>query len=180
MEKLSSAASEVKSIQDAYATPGSVCCAPYGRLSAFRQTAYERLGTAKDALFELMDAVLLTPSANSFAELSLSPVFRRQWPSVYEALQDGRPDRDGLLKLYADEIRGEDRPLLVGDHTAWPRLSAPTLRDRTIEHHPTPIWGNKPITIGQGYSTVAFLPDEKRSWVLPLECVGEFGSNNWL
>ena len=168
MEKLSSDPIEVKPIQDACASPGSVCCAPYGRLSAFRARAYERLGTAKDALFELMDAVLLTPSANSFAELSLSPVFRRRWPSVYESLQDGRPDRDGLLALYADLISGEDRPLLVGDHTAWPRLSARTLRDRTIEHHPTKIWGNKPITIGQGYSTLAYLPDDARSFALPL------------
>ena len=73
-----------------------------------------------------------------------------------------------MLKLYADEIKVDDRPLFVGDHTAWPRLSARTLRDRTIEHHPTPIWGNKPITIGQGYSTLAFLPDEERSFALPL------------
>ena len=28
--------------------------------------------------------------------------------------------------------------------------------------------GNKPITIGQGYSTLAFLPDEERSFALPL------------
>ena len=168
MEKLSSALSEVKFIQDVNAVPDSIFSSQYGRLKAFRQMAYEALGTAKDALFDLIDAVLLTPSATSFAELSLSPVFRRQWPSVYEALQDGRPDRDRLLTLYADEIRGEDRPLLVGDHTAWPRLSARTLRDRTIEHHPTKIWGNKPITIGQGYSTLAFLPDDERSWVLPL------------
>ena len=132
MEKLSSAASEVKFIQDGFATPGLVCCAPYGRLSAFRQTAYERLGTDKDALFELMDAVLLTPSATSFAELSLSPVFRRQWPSVYEALQDGRPDRDGFLKLYADEIRGEERPHSCGRSHGLAAIVGP---DLTRPHH---------------------------------------------
>ncbi|MBM4449013.1 MAG: transposase [Chloroflexi bacterium] len=134
----------------------------------FRQTAYEALGTGRDAFFELGDAVLLTPSADSFAELSLSPVFRRQWSSVYEALQDGRPDREALLRLYALQIPTTGRPVFVGDHTAWPRLSARTLRDRTIEHHPTKIWGNKPITIGQGYSTVAFLPDTAQNWTLPL------------
>jgi hypothetical protein len=53
------------------------------KLVAFRQAAYDVLGPARDALFELGDAVLLTPRVNSFAELSLSPIFRRRWPSVY-------------------------------------------------------------------------------------------------
>jgi len=74
------------------------------RLAVFRQAAYTALGRACDAVFELGDAVLLTTHANSFAEFSLSPAFRRQWPSVYEALQDGRPDRAALLRLYLKQI----------------------------------------------------------------------------
>ena len=35
------------------------------RLRAFRQSAYEAMGKAKDAVFELMDAVLLTRSVSS-------------------------------------------------------------------------------------------------------------------
>ena len=46
-----------------------------------------------------MDALLLTRKAQSLADLSLSCVFRRQWPSVYEALQDTRPSREQLMKL---------------------------------------------------------------------------------
>ena len=65
----------------------------FSNLIAFRQAAYGCLGRAEDALFELADAVLLTPSATSFAALSLCPAFRRGWPSVYEALEDSRPDR---------------------------------------------------------------------------------------
>jgi hypothetical protein len=138
------------------------------RLATFRQAAYRALGQARDAMFELGDAVLLTTHANSFAEFSLSPVFRRQWPSVYEALQDGRPDRMALLRLYLAQMAWVERPLLVGDHTAWPRLEAHTLRDRTIEHQPTPVPGAKPITVGQGYSTVAWVPESRGSWALPL------------
>ena len=37
----------------------------------------------------VVDAVLVTRSVYSFVELSCSPVFRRQWPSIYEALEDG-------------------------------------------------------------------------------------------
>jgi hypothetical protein len=42
----------------------------FNRLQQFRQEAYKLLGKAKDATFELMDAVLLTRSVYSFAELS--------------------------------------------------------------------------------------------------------------
>lgn len=138
-------------------------------LKAFRQTVYESsLGPARDALFELGDAVLLAPTVNSFAELSLSPIFRRRWPSLYEALQDGRPDRYTLLDLYVARMSPAPRPLLAGDHTAWPRVSAYTLRDRTIEHQPTKVPGAKPITVGQGFSTVVWVPEHQGSWALPL------------
>jgi DDE superfamily endonuclease len=138
-------------------------------LKAFRQTAYESgLGHARDALFELGDAVLLAPALNSFAELSLSPIFRRRWPSLYEALQDGRPDRSTLLDLYLAQMAHTPRPLLAGDHTAWPRVSAYTLRERTLEHQPTKVPGAKPITVGEGFSTVVWVPELHGSWALPL------------
>lgn len=140
----------------------------FTRLIEFRQAAYQCLGNARDAQFELTDAVILTPAANSFVELSLSPVFRRLWSSIYEAIQDGQPDREGLMRLYLAQIPSTPRPLLAGDHTAWPRLSAPTLRERTVEHHPTKIVGNKPITIGQGFSTLAWIPEEVGSWAPPV------------
>jgi len=46
-------------------------------------------------------------------------VFRRKWPSIYEAIQDTRPDRDKLMELYIKQIPVEGRILLAGDHTAW-------------------------------------------------------------
>ena len=54
----------------------------FSHLIAFRQAAYGCLGAAQDALFELADAVLLTPSATSFAALSLCPAFRRRWVGI--------------------------------------------------------------------------------------------------
>jgi|GEM_PF-5859527 len=47
------------------------------RLEEFPQVAYKYLGKAKDATFELTDAILLTSNVYSLADLSLSPVFRR-------------------------------------------------------------------------------------------------------
>lgn len=138
------------------------------KLIAFRQAAYDCLGPTRDALFELGDAVLLTPSVHSLAELSLSPVFRRQWPSVYAALADGKPDPSGLLRLYVEQLPTRARPVLAGDHTAWSRPKAYTLRDRTVEHQPTAVPGNRPITLGQGYSTLVWVPELQGSWALPL------------
>jgi hypothetical protein len=139
----------------------------FTNLIQFRQAAYNHLGTAKDALFELSDAVIGTGAANSFAELSCSQHFRRRWPSVDEALQDGRPDRMALMRLYCRNVKVEGSPILVGDQTAWPRPSAYILRDRTVEHQPTPIPGNRPITLGHGYSTLAWPPENKGSWDCP-------------
>ena len=59
------------------------------QLKQFRQGVYTILGNGKDALFDLMDAVLVTRSVKSFVELSMSPVFRRKWSSIYESLEVG-------------------------------------------------------------------------------------------
>ena len=85
------------------------------KLMAFRQTAYECLGRAHDAMVELGDAVLSSPRANSFADLSCSPLFRRQWSSLYEALQDSRPQRGKLMRLYIGQMGQTERPVLAGD-----------------------------------------------------------------
>lgn len=138
------------------------------KLEEFRQAAYSYLGRAHDATFELRTAILLTRNAYSLADLSLSPVFRRKWPSVYEALQDSRPQRQKLMKLDIKQMPIQGRPLLAGDHTAWSRPDAGTLQERTIEHSSVTVAGNKPITIGQGYSTIAWIPEDSGSWALPL------------
>ena len=140
------------------------------KLREFRNEAYQLLGTAKDSIFDLMDAVLTTRNIYSFAELSLSPVFRRKWPSLYEAIDDVRPKTNKLMKLYISQIPTLDplqRVILAGDHTPWPRTEAPTLKDRTYEHGAKVISG-KPITLGHGYSTLTWIPEAQGSWALPL------------
>ena len=96
-------------------------------LSQFRQSAYELLNFAQDSTFELMDAILTTKSLKSFPELSFSPLFRRQWSSLYESIEDCRPNGNKLMKLYLQQMSEETRPLIAGDHTPWPRPEAETL-----------------------------------------------------
>ena len=45
-------------------------------LEQFRKQTYDIIGKGRDALFDLMDAVLTTPSVSSLVEFSLSPVFQ--------------------------------------------------------------------------------------------------------
>jgi hypothetical protein len=138
------------------------------KLAAFRQSVYQCLTRARDALFELIDALLTSPDITSFPELSCAPCFRRQWSSVYEALQDGKLNALALLKLEIKHLPPTARPLLVGDHTAWGRVQARTLKDRSFVHQPTPIKGQKPITIGHRYSRLGVVPEAAGSWFLPL------------
>ena len=102
------------------------------RLKDFRQAAYDLLVLAKDATFELMDAVMTTRNASCLAEFSLSPLFNRQWPSVYEALQDCRPDRKKLMLLYRQQLEQQVPPtehiLVAIDHTAWGRQSCQNIK----------------------------------------------------
>jgi hypothetical protein len=93
-------------------------------LKAFRKRAYSLLGNGKDSLCDLMDAVLTSRGVPSFAELSLSPVFRREWPSLYKVLERSEPPRQSLMELYIEHLPETERVILAGDHTAWPRLWA--------------------------------------------------------
>ena len=59
-------------------------------LAAFRQAAYECLTAQPDVLFELCDALLLSPHVSSFIEVTLCPAFHRKWSSAYPALKLAR------------------------------------------------------------------------------------------
>jgi hypothetical protein len=50
------------------------------------------------------------------------------------------------MKLYIDQMPKNQRIILAGDHTAYPRRYAKTLKDRTFEHGAKVISG-KPITL---------------------------------
>jgi hypothetical protein len=134
-------------------------------LKEFRQAAYELLVKAKDATFELMDAVMTTRNAACLAEFALSPLFNRKWSSIYEALEDSRPDRKKLMLLYIKQLEKQvpetEHVLVAIDHTAWGRPDAKTLKDRTHEYQ-------EGVIVGQGYSTIAWIPEAQGSWALPL------------
>ncbi|MBE7554268.1 MAG: transposase [Anaerolineales bacterium] len=120
-------------------------------LQQFRAGLYHSFRQRADAVFELIDALASDPQARSPVELSLSPVFRRQYASVYDGL-DGWPVDQSQLKallLAVASVPAGDGFRLIGlDHTPKPRPYAETVSDRSFVYQPTLIRGNKPVTMG--------------------------------
>lgn len=79
-------------------------------LIEFRQAVHQTgLGKSRDALFELVDALIERPHASCAAEISLSPLFRRNWSSLYKAVEKGKVNEGDIVKCCGRQIR-EWRP----------------------------------------------------------------------
>ena len=140
-------------------------------LAYFRRDLYACFSRAGDALMNLIDALATETSARSLAELSLSPFFTRQWPSIYEALQDAQIDRHALRKLFAQHAplppEGE-RFLLAGDASSILRPESRTARDRTYVHASNLPDGVAPVRPGWQFSTLSVVPPVASSWTYVL------------
>jgi hypothetical protein len=104
-------------------------------LNEFRHEMYHCFGNAKDALFNLVDALSSEAAASSFPELSFSPFFERTWASLYEALEDGQIDADRLRQLFVDyaPLPAAGESVFVGiDTSNLYRPEAETAEDRTL------------------------------------------------
>jgi len=55
--------------------------------------------------------------------------------------------------------------VLAGDHTGWARPDAKRLRERTHEHQANGGGRGGAVGLGQGYSTLAWIPEGEGSWV---------------
>lgn len=141
-------------------------------LDEFRHAVYPCFEKARDALFETCDALLTEPAARSFAELSLSPRFTRQWPSLYAALKDGRLDRAALQRVFAQFAPGPSagEGLLLGlDSTGIARPESPTAKDRTYLYVHNLPQSAAPVTVGWSFSSLVVLPQTASSWTYVLD-----------
>jgi hypothetical protein len=136
------------------------------RLQQFRQAIYDQVfSRARDALFELLDALLVHPGVTSFAELCLAAVFRRRWPSLYAALHDGRLDLDTLEALLVAQVPPRADAVFALDSTLWPHRQAKTLAQRQLY----PLHGSgRQIVPGHAYSLLSWVVERGTSWALPL------------
>jgi DDE superfamily endonuclease len=138
----------------------------------FRQGIYDSFLRSPDALFELIDALLSQDHARSLPELSLSPYFRRRWPSVYEALEDGRIDVTHLREVlvrFLPASSGCERLWMSVDASSIIRAYAATSSDRSIVHTANPGPKSTPVHCGWQFSTVMVLPEQPCSWTYLLD-----------
>src|SRR3954463_5386480 len=82
-------------------------------LQRFRGELYRCLGRRRDALFELVDALLAAGAMPSLPHLSLVPTHRRGWGTVYAALAAGEVDAARLAEPLIAH-RGGDRAPVFG------------------------------------------------------------------
>lgn len=136
-------------------------------LIEFRQNVYDQLLiSAEDAQFELIDALLLSGHLGCFAELSLSPVFRRRWSSVYRAIEDGQQSAHWLRQCFVQQVPRQGVQVFPLDTTVWPHPQAHTLSGLMYAPSPTKALNKPSIVQGHLYSMLTWTPQPSRSWSL--------------
>lgn len=134
-------------------------------LIEFRQTVYDQILTqARDAQFELLDALLLSDHPRCFAELSLSPAFRRRWPSAYGAIETGLQDQQRLVTCFLRQVPRQGVQVFPLDTTVWAHPSARTLTGLVYAPSPTKALKRHSIVQGHLYSLLTWTPTPRQSW----------------
>ncbi|MGH3283277.1 MAG: NF041680 family putative transposase, partial [Streptosporangiaceae bacterium] len=154
---------------------GDVAGDAAGRLARFRSGLYFSLGTRRDALFDVADALACRPGrVLMLAELSLEPECRRGHGGVYDALNSGEVLIGRLRRTVAGVPlpRWDDgRIRLAVDVSNWLRPDAETSRERLFCHCYARGKGNAQMIPGWPYSWVVALEPGRTSWTLPLDAV---------
>ncbi len=139
-------------------------------LVGFRSDLYGCMTRWSDALFELCDATLCSPSpVASVPSLSLEPMFRRGHGSLYRALADGRIDDHRLRQLLIDNLPPEWPLVFAVDASTWDRCDAETSPERGFYYSASKHSAGQPIVAGWNYqwiSQLCFTPD---SWTAPCD-----------
>ncbi len=143
--------------------------ATFNTLRQFRAGVYDRFGARRDALFELLDAATVAGLVPSLAYLSLVPVHRRRWGSLYAALAAGRLDAAALRELIAVYPLDDGQPIYAVDTSVWPRDDAETSPGRAHYFSSSRQSAGQPIVTGWSYSWLAQLSLTHDSWTAPLD-----------
>jgi hypothetical protein len=141
----------------------------FATLTAWRSAQYAAGGRRRDALFDLCDALLAAGPVPSPAHLSLQPVHRRGWGSLYSALASGQVCEPVLRALLAAHPLAGGEAIYTVDASVWMRCDAETSPGRGVYYHPSRHSAGQPVVAGWAYQWVAqvgFAPD---SWTAPMD-----------
>ena len=142
--------------------------APLQRLQTFRKNLLGAFPLRRDALFELIDALLLAHDPRSPQELALSPAFRRRWGMVHDALCHGQIAPAQAREFLAD-VEPPEALTLGGcavyamDSTIAGRPEADTLADRG---HVYSTCAEKAV-VGHQYSWLGRIVSRAPAWFAP-------------
>ena len=142
----------------------------FNKLIEFRQAIYDRIFTARrDAQFQLLDALLSKGKVPSFPWLALAGCFERQWPSLYDAVEQGGQDVTDLGQFLMTQVPTAGIQFWSLDGTAWPRPQASTLPGRMYVYAPGRGFKGKPVVPGYSYSLLDWVPTSGESWSLSVQ-----------
>lgn len=135
--------------------------------SEFREAVYQKVVWRPAAILDLVDALTMAGQVSSPVALSESPLFRRKFGSVYDALVHGELG-DELKTLFSDSqetgwetIAGYEVHAI--DATPQERMAAETLEDRGV----LKAQQKAPVRYGHKYSWLVRLVQSGTSWVAP-------------
>ena len=141
-------------------------------LQVFRNRFFACLKRRSDALFELCDALIAAQTTPSPVHLSLVPVHRRGWGSLYAAMRRGRISAEPLRDLLAGQQltynTGCARVYAV-DRSSWPRCDAECSPERGYYYHPSRHSAGQHIVAGWSYQLIVELSFFRESWVAPAD-----------
>lgn len=137
------------------------------KISKFREAVYQKVVYRPAAILDLVDALTIVGHVHSPVALSESPLFRRKFSSVYDALVHGELG-DELKNLFSDS-QDADWETIGGyeihaiDATPNERMAAETLADRGALKSQQ----KEPVRYGHKYSWLVRLVQSGSSWVAP-------------
>jgi hypothetical protein len=111
---------------------------------------------------------LAAESMPSLPHLSLLPIHRRGWGSVYAALAVGEVDAERLAAVLAAQAP-EASPVFAVDASTWARCDAECSPGRGFYYSPTRHSAGQPIVAGWCYSWIAQLSFARDSWTAPVD-----------
>jgi hypothetical protein len=148
------------------------------QFAQFRSTLYYlHFNNRNDTLMDLLDALCSHYHARSVVELSLNPLFKRDYNSLYKAITGYQPEKAllspaELAQPYLPPLWKGKVYLMAVDTTPCPRPYAFKLTERECVYKPSPIKGQIPITYGHEYSFVNLLTERSSlhspAWTIPL------------